>query len=129
MSAPTFLATPCIDGPGERTRLGYVRIWLSGRRRVLAHRHAFERVHGPLPAGMELDHLCRNRWCRNPDHLEAVSHRVNSQRASNRKLSPHLADRIRGEYRPRVVTQKALALRYGVSRRTIEKVLDRTFYP
>jgi len=32
---------------------------------------------GPVPDGLELDHLCRNRYCVNPHHLEAVSHRTN----------------------------------------------------
>lgn len=123
------LNTPCIDGPGERMRLGYVRIWIGGRRRVLSHVHAWELVNGPKPADMELDHRCRNRWCRNPKHLELVTHRVNSQRAENRKLSQSTAEQIRSEYVPRVVTQRQLADRYGVSRRTIEQVLNRNFYP
>ena len=32
---------------------------------------------GPVPDSLELDHLCRNRYCVNPSHLEAVSYRVN----------------------------------------------------
>ncbi|MGZ6854085.1 MAG: HNH endonuclease [Mycobacteriaceae bacterium] len=36
---------------------------------------------GPIPRGLELDHLCRNRRCVNPDHLEPVSHRENCHRA------------------------------------------------
>lgn len=122
------LTTDCTDGTGERTRLGYVRIWINGRR-ILAHVHAWQLVNGPKPHGMELDHICRNRWCRNPDHLELVTHRVNSQRAANRKLNQQLAEEIRAAYVPRVVTQIQLAAKYGVSRRTIEQVLNRNFYP
>lgn len=42
-----------------------------------AHRFAYENLVGPIPAGLQLDHLCRVRNCVNPDHLEPVTPRVN----------------------------------------------------
>lgn len=47
----------------------------------LAHRLAYEDAYGPIPAGMTIDHLCRNRACVNVDHLEVVTYQENTRRA------------------------------------------------
>jgi hypothetical protein len=47
----------------------------------LAHRKAYTDAFGPIPEGLEIDHLCRVRHCVNPDHLEAVTHVENMRRA------------------------------------------------
>lgn len=48
----------------------------------VAHRWLWEQVNGPVPAGLELDHLCRVRHCVNPDHLEPVTKRENILRGT-----------------------------------------------
>lgn len=52
--------------------------------RVLAHRFAYEHQVGPIPEGLQLDHLCRVRLCVRPDHLEPVDNRTNSLRGTSR---------------------------------------------
>lgn len=60
---------------------GYGNITADGRTRS-AHRVAYEEWIGPIPAGLDLDHLCRVRHCVNPDHLEPVTRRENLVRGA-----------------------------------------------
>lgn len=65
---------------GHRGSGGYGRFRLNHRERP-AHRAAYELLVGPVPDGLVLDHLCRNRGCVNPAHLESVTPRENILRA------------------------------------------------
>ncbi len=75
----------CVLWGGPLDRNGYGLRSEKGRR-PFAHRWAYERVHGPIPPGLTIDHLCRNHACINPDHLEAVSQAENNKRASWRQM-------------------------------------------
>lgn len=69
-------ANECWVWVGHKKPDGYGRLSINGRMKY-AHRVAYEILVGPVPHGMELDHLCRNTSCVNPAHLEPVTHREN----------------------------------------------------
>jgi hypothetical protein len=71
----------CLIWRGKCTRDGYGTIKNDGRY-LRAHRVAYELLVGPIPAGLQLDHLCRVRNCCNPLHLEPVTSRVNTLRGN-----------------------------------------------
>jgi hypothetical protein len=72
---------------GCKMRNGYGQIGVGGRH-MAAHRYTYEQKRGPIPAGLDLDHLCRQRACVNPDHLEPVTRRENLLRGVRKTLLP-----------------------------------------
>ncbi len=72
----------CWEWIGGRDSWGY-GVFYDGNRHVGAHRYAYELRRGPIPAGLTIDHLCRNKGCVNPDHMEPVTMRENTLRSSN----------------------------------------------
>jgi len=64
---------------GCRNSSGYGTVFFDGKSQG-AHRVAYTLKHGSIPDGTEIDHLCRNRACCNPAHLEAISHAENMER-------------------------------------------------
>ena len=79
---PLWNGTPCWVWTATITD-GYGQIRVGGRKRgrtLKAYRFAYEALVGPIPEGLESDHLCRNRPCVNPGHLEMVTHQENCRR-------------------------------------------------
>lgn len=107
------LASPCIDGPGVPDRNGYKKKRVNGKRRP-AHRFAWETANGrQVREGFEIHHICGNRGCWNPDHLDEITHQDNTRFAKGwtlvdgewfckrghhqtpGNLSPHSGGRVR----------------------------------
>ena len=70
----------CWEWMGTRRADGYGVIKFGKNNQFRAHRVAYELLLGSIPADLPLDHLCRNRACVNPDHLESVNQRENLRR-------------------------------------------------
>lgn len=81
LSRLEFKEDGCVEyvGGGHKTA-GYGAVW-NGKRTLPAHKAMWELMVGPVPDGLELDHLCRNRACVNVGHLEPVTHVVNTMRS------------------------------------------------
>lgn len=73
----------CWIWTGARIRTGYGRFHdVNIRKVVYAHRWSYERFVGQIPDGLQIDHLCKNTSCVNPQHLEPVTCRENLMRSS-----------------------------------------------
>jgi hypothetical protein len=76
------LPNGCWEWTGARANTGYgVVTWRY--KTLYVHRVVYEHYKGPVPESLELDHLCRNRACANPDHLEAVARVENTRRGNH----------------------------------------------
>ena len=88
--------TGCFEWTGRTSIWGYGVIgrWNPANKKsdaTGAHRYVYEGLFGPLPDGWEVDHLCSNKLCVNPQHLEAVPKAENVRRGQkNRRYDPKL---------------------------------------
>lgn len=85
-------ADSCWEWTGSLSSGGYGRTHFAGAT-IVVHRMAYEAHVGPIPEGLQIDHLCRNRACCNPAHLEPVTAQVNILRgetiAASRAAQTH----------------------------------------
>lgn len=105
---------------GALDRHGYGRRTIAGRQHQV-HRLVYEEAKGAIPAGCDLDHLCRNPRCVNPAHLEPVTTAENIRRGRMAKLTAATVLAIRADYRTGRFTVRGLGRKYGVSHTTARK--------
>ena len=79
---------------------------------------------GHIKKGLVIDHLCRNRICINPDHLETVTVAENSRRGANTKLTYKIVDSIKSLYKRSGMNQFILAKQYNVNQSTISRIIN-----
>lgn len=79
-----------------------------GGRSYSAHRAAYELANGPIPAGMDIDHVCHRTLCVNPAHLRLATRKQNSENLTGAHSNSLTGvrgvtyDKVRGQYRARI---------------------------
>lgn len=110
-----------LQGYGQVSAPGVKSAQSTGRI-IPVHRLAYRLFKGPIPRGMEIDHLCRNRLCCNPSHLEAVTRTENIRRSPRVSNPPRYLDfdsRLLAKRLELGLSRDALAAMAGVSPWTI----------
>jgi len=105
----------CWEWLGGKNSPGYGYFWHSGKT-LRAHRFAYELVIGAIPNDLQLDHLCKNKSCVNPFHLEPVTGKENVKRACFKTHCKNGHPRIDNTFKNR--TCKTCNLQYAHDKRT-----------
>lgn len=99
------------------------------RRKQSAHRYMYEKLVGPIPEGMQLDHLCRNPSCVNPEHLEPVTRSENQRRGRGTPLTWDRVRQIRAHWEENDLSISAMARKFGISGTSMRHLLKGWTWP
>lgn len=113
----------CWDFTGATFDTGYGQL-RRNRKIIRAHRYFYEKYKGAVPQGYDLDHLCKNKKCVNPQHLEAVTHYENCLRGSATKLTKEIVGKIRSLYKGGSRTT-ALARKFNINRVQVWRIINK----
>lgn len=113
--------TPCWIWIGTALqRKGYGQI-TRNKKTYKASRFVYECFGGTIPKGFTLDHLCRNRDCVNPQHLEPVTNFENVTRGDSAKLTTELVTEIKKDLKT-AMSQEDIAEKYDISQPTVSNI-------
>lgn len=88
------------------------------------HKRIYERLKGAkVPKGLSLDHLCRNRYCVNPDHLEPVTQAENVRRGNSAKLDRESVNEIIS-LKSLGIKQRDLAKMYNIHQYSVSRIIN-----
>jgi hypothetical protein len=137
--AKVQVSAGCWEWGAAKNKHGYGKLLVS-RRSLLAHRLSYSLLKGPIPVGLQLDHLCRNRACVNPAHLEPVTPLENTRRGlvgagclrgvnqNKAKLKDAEVIQIRDLVDSGLFTRVAVGKFYGVSPSLIGQICLGTYW-
>ena len=119
--------THCHEFTGSKNASGYGQTNVDGKNQP-AHRVAYQHWIGDIPHKYDVSHICHNRKCINPDHLEAVTHADNVRQSiidnNGRKKPVKLSAEQKKEiYDNRTTSHTELARKYNISLMTITTII------